>query len=198
MSYSISTAMNSATPFTPLDTFTAPEQSTFGTRWEIQTDQNMGGQSQGSLHRQSEASPPHLTLTGSVSLENTQRTEDGGFIQATLPLVRSRQLYNAQAYLGVRIVCNSVQQLPIHPQHHGVRLYTRELSMPWQHYLHHFQPTAEIQAFELPFSHFTAVNTSHELSPAYLMSLAIVTGQENFSPHLNIYEVGFYGNVHPL
>lgn len=181
-----------------LDSFSAPQQSTFGTSWEIQTDQNMGGESQGNLHSQSKSSPPHLTLTGSVSLENTQRAEDGGFIQATLPLVRSRQLYNAQAYDGVRIVCNCTQQIPIEPQHYAIRLYTRELSMPWQYYQHHFQPTAAVQTFELPFAHFAAVNTSHELNPAYLMSLAIAAGQAAFIPHLNIYEVGFYENTDSL
>lgn len=198
MSDSISALMNSATPFTPVDTFEQPHESTFGTLWEIQTDQSMGGESQGTLHRQSDASLPHLTLMGSVSLENTQRKEDGGFIQATLPLVRSRQLYNAQAYCGVRIVCACEQDQPIKPHHYALRLYTRELSMPWQYYTHYFQPTQTTQAFELAFADFAAINTSHELNPAYLMSLGITAGQDIFTPHLNIYEVGFYGNAHPL
>lgn len=198
MSSTVNGGKKSNPLFTAVDTFTHSQASTFGTKWEIQTDQSLGGKSQGELQIHSASDAPYLTLTGTVSLENTERPEDGGFIQATLPLVRSRQLYNAQNYLGVRIVCACRQQTPIKDHHYALRLSTRELSMPWQYYTHHFQPTQVIQAFDLAFSNFAVINTSHELNPAYLMSLAITAGNDTFAPHLNIYEVGFYRNVQSL
>jgi hypothetical protein len=198
MSLAVNGSKASSSPFAPVDTFTNPQASTFGTRWEVQTDQSMGGQSQGELRPCRLADAPYLTLTGTVSLENTERPEDGGFIQATLPLIRSRQLYNAQAYAGVRIVCACEQAMPIKENHYALRLSTRELSMPWQYYTHYFQPTPGRQTFDLPFNNFTVVNTSHQLNPAYLMSLSITAGNDTFVPHLNIYEVGFYGNAPSL
>jgi len=184
--------------FYPVDTFSDAQASGFGTAWEIQTDQSMGGRSQGTFHIHPEAEAPHLTLKGEVSLENTERPEDGGFIQVTLPLVRSRQLYDAQKYTGVRIVCDCAQEAPIKGQHYALRLSTRELSMPWQYYEHAFQPTQSRQCFDLAFQDFRVVNTSHPLNPAYLMSLSITARNDTFAPHLNIYEVGFYANTQTL
>lgn len=180
--------------FTLLDNFTAAERSQFGTAWYLQSDQSMGGESEGHFEVHNEASPPYLAFTGQVSLQNSLRPEDGGYIQVSLPLLYSRRLYDASALTGVRLVCQSQQDSPIHPQHYEVRLQTRELSMPWQYYRCRFQPSQDTQTLDLPFSAFEAVRTSHPLNPAYLLLLGIVAGQDNFTPQLNMYKVGFYGS----
>ncbi len=180
--------------FTLLDDFHTAERSRFGTAWELNTDQSMGGESEGHIAVHNDATPPYLALTGQVSLRNRLRPEDGGYIQASLPLLYARRLYNASALTGVRLVCQSLQERPIAPHHYEVRLQTRELSMPWQYYRCRFQPGHDVQTLDLPFSAFEAVRTSHPLNPAYLLLLGIVAGQDNFTPQLNMYKVGFYGS----
>ena len=189
--------MKTESLFTPLDTFQHAERADFGTTWSCQSDRSLGGESQGELHIFTEAKPAYLRLSGTVSLKNTLRPEDGGFIQAALPLLYARHLYNASAYDGVRIRCALSPATDPTQGHYEIRLQTRELSMPWQYYGHAFQPTHQIQSLDLCFDDFQRVNTSHPLNSAYLLNLSVVAGQAVFSPELNIYELGFYAHSHP-
>lgn len=182
--------------FVTLDDFAHADHSHFGTAWQFQSDQSVGGESEGGFTIHSESSPPYLELTGQVSLQNRLRAEDGGYLQVGLPLLYARLLYNASAFTGVRLTCACPQEAAIAPEHYEVRLQTRELSMPWQYYRQRFQPTAEQQHIDLPFSAFESVHTSHPLNPAYLLHLGIVAGQANFKPQLHLYKVGFYGPSH--
>ena len=58
--------------------------SALGTRWQLLTDQVMGGVSRGALSREEVAGRPALVMRGDVRLEN-----NGGFVQMALDLARS-------------------------------------------------------------------------------------------------------------
>jgi len=56
--------------------------STVGTRWQLFTDQVMGGVSNGSMMREMVAGRPAIRMRGDVSLENK-----GGFVQIAIDLM---------------------------------------------------------------------------------------------------------------
>lgn len=162
-----------------LDDFQQAEQARFGTRWLAFSDQVMGGRSELSLQHGPGAT---LTLTGQLSLEN-----QGGFIQAALPLVHSRHLFDARHFTGVHICCQARQ-----PGSYFVHLRSKELSMPWQHYRAPLPASAEWQCFQIPFSAFEARRTNHSLNLAYLTRLAVVAAGFAGPAELCLSEIGFY------
>jgi complex I intermediate-associated protein 30 (CIA30) len=59
-----------------------PPLSTVGTRWQLFTDQVMGGVSNGSMMREAVAGRLAIRMRGDVSLENK-----GGFVQIAIDLM---------------------------------------------------------------------------------------------------------------
>ncbi len=172
-------------PHFTLDNFASAERSAFGTRWECLTDESMGGTSTGNLiFHTAEA---YAELRGQThDSEHLKYTEP--FVEWSLPLLYSRQLFDAREYRGVRLRCAS--ELPAAQEQYAVHLHTRELSMPWQYYRQNFVPGEQVQWFELPFTAFEAVNTNHPLNPAYLLSLGVVTTAPE--SYLKLFGVEFY------
>lgn len=166
-----------------LDDFSRPDgPSLFGTEWIAFTDQVMGGTSQQQITREVYEGVSCLHLRGQVSLEN-----NGGFIQAALPLIQSRYLFDARHFQGVHIVARS-------PQREGyfLHLRTKELSMPWQHYRAAFFPERDWTPLQIPFAAFYPVSTGHELNLERLTRLGIVAAGRAFEANIHISEVGFY------
>lgn len=177
-----------------LDDFATPELSRFGTAWFLFTDQVLDGGSTGSMQigplaaqdtdsNTSDDTRSRLSLSGEVN-------SDKGFIQAALPLVHSRYLFDARHFSGVHLVCRS----PGQPADGGYYLHlrTRELSMPWQHYCAPIQPGSDWSEQRIPFTSFQPTSTTHELNLELLSRIAIVAGQRVFSAELQVAEIGFY------
>ena len=76
--------------------------SALGTRWQLVTDQVMGGVSRGTLTRETVAGRPALMMRGDVRLENS-----GGFIQMALDLARPEApgsgMLDARRWQGLEI-----------------------------------------------------------------------------------------------
>ncbi|MBF2053067.1 MAG: CIA30 family protein [Candidatus Sericytochromatia bacterium] len=162
-----------------LDDFKQAEQARFGTHWMAFSDQVMGGCSDVRLRHDPETG---LQLRGSVSLQN-----QGGFIQAALPLVHSRHLFDARHFEGVHIRCLAPQ-----PGSYFVHLRSKELSMPWQHYRASLPAEAQWQTLQVPFSAFEARRTNHPLNLAYLTRIAVVAAGFAGPAELWLSEIGFY------
>lgn len=163
-----------------LDNFEQAEVACFGTRWLIFSDQVMGGCSEGQGVWHPEL--PGLQLCGNVSLENA-----GGFIQALLPLVHSRHLFDARHFSGVHLRGQS--QLA---GSYFVYLRSKELSMPWQHYRVRLPISSEMQSYQLPFSYFEPFSTNHALNLAYLTQISVVAADFKGPADLLLSEIGFY------
>ena len=110
--------------------------SALGSRWQLVTDQVMGGISRGTLAREEVAGRPALVMRGDVRLEN-----NGGFVQMALDLGRpdaagSRTL-DARDWQGLEIdVCGA-------PQTYSLHLRTTDLERPWQSYRQGFPSRPE-------------------------------------------------------
>ncbi|MGV3525309.1 MAG: CIA30 family protein [Candidatus Sericytochromatia bacterium] len=164
-----------------LDDFQDPARSRFGTEWLPFTDEVMGGSSTVLAQRVEVDGHPCLRLQGEI-------TQPEGFIQAALPLVHSRYLFDARHFEGVHLVCRSDQ-----PQGYFIHVRTKELSMPWQHYRMAVFPTPEWAVHQLPFSAFIPVSTGHEINLERLTRIGVVAGQRAFHADLLVAEIGFYG-----
>lgn len=168
-----------------LDDFASADQSRFGTSWFLITDEELGGDSSGDLQiQQADSEPSVLKLSGSISTEK-------GFIQAALPLIHSRYLFDARHFSGMHLVCRSLSQNPDSTGYY-LQLRTRELSMPWQHYRAAIQPGHDWSELQIPFSEFKPISTTHELNLERLSRVGIVAGLQVFNPDLQLAEIGFY------
>lgn len=174
-----------------LDNFAYSEKSCFGSSWEAINDQPMEGLSQIELHHQNQSSPTSLRIRGQVQL-----LPPAGYIEAALPLIHSRRLFDAREFTGVCLKAQ-IQAPPETTQiktseRFFVRLQTRELSMPWQYYQAAFSPTSHWQTFQIPFSQFQAINTTHLLNPERLTRISIAAANFDFEVDLTLSEIGFY------
>lgn len=160
--------------------------SALGTRWQLVTDQVMGGVSQGTLAREEVAGRPALVMRGDVRLEN-----NGGFVQMALDLGRpdtagSRPL-DARNWQGLEIdVCGA-------PQTYSLHLRTTDLERPWQSYRQGFPSQPEWHRLRLPFADFRPYRTVAPLDLSRLRRLGIVAIGHAFTADLAVGGVRFYG-----
>jgi hypothetical protein len=160
--------------------------SSLGTRWQLVTDQVMGGVSRGTLTRETVAGRPALVMRGDVRLEN-----NGGFVQMALDLARpeaaGRGTLDAWVWQGIEIdVCGS-------PQTYGLHLRTTGLDRPWQSYRQSFEATPSWQTLRLPFAGFVPYRTDLPLDLSRLRRLGIVAIGRAFTAELAVGGVRFYG-----
>lgn len=185
-----------------LDNFSSSERACFGSSWVAHDDQPMGGQSQVELLYQDQQSPASLRLKGHVKL-----LPAAGYIEAALPLIHSRHLFDASQFAGVYLsaqvsaqvseqvseqVSTQAESKSQQVEHFFVRLQTRELSMPWQYYQAAFSPGEQWQSFQIPFAQFQAINTSHALNPERLTRISVAAANLDFAVDLALREIGFY------
>lgn len=160
--------------------------SALGTRWQLVTDQVMGGVSQGTLAREEVAGRPALVMRGDVRLEN-----NGGFVQMALDLGRpdaagSRPL-DARNWQGLEIdVCGA-------PKTYSLHLRTTDLERPWQSYRQGFPSQPEWRRLRLPFADFRPYRTVAPLDLSRLRRLGIVAIGHAFTADLAVGGVRFYG-----
>lgn len=159
-------------------------QSIFGTRWSGFSDRVMGGLSDLNLGYQRLADDRlSLRLQGQVRLEN-----NGGFIQARLPLEKNGERFEASQWDGVRITARA------QPGAYYIHLRTRATWLPWQYYSASIPVTSdqEWMTMDIPFSAFQGESTRRALDISSLKSIALVAFGEAFDADVEVVELAFY------
>lgn len=160
--------------------------SALGTRWQLVTDQVMGGVSRGTLTRETVAGRPALVMRGDVRLEN-----NCGFIQMALDLARPEApgsgTLDARRWQGLEVdACGPRQSYSLH-------LRTTDLDRPWQSYRREFSVQPEWQSLRLAFADFVPHRTGVSLNLEHLRRLGIVAIGRAFTANLALGGVRFYG-----
>lgn len=149
------------------------------TRWELITDQVMGGISTGRLTFEQEDGTAFARLTGNVSTENR-----GGFIQIRHALSSPPP----EGTTGVRLVVRG------NGQRYFVHLRTRGTILPWQYYQADFTVSEGWSEVRLPFDAFAASGALLSRVPRAdsLKSVAVVAFGRDHAAQIDVREVGFY------
>ena len=159
-------------------------QAVFGTSWSGFSDRVMGGRSEINLayQRLSDTSLS-LRLSGPVRLDN-----NGGFIQARLPLEQSGQRFDASGWSGIEVTARAA------PGAYYVHLRSRATWLPWQYYSAQigFNDAERWQTHRIPFELFQAEATRSVLDVSSLKSVAIVAYGEAFDADIELKRLSFY------
>ncbi len=134
-----------------------------GGNWQFVADTVMGGVSIGRIERSEISGKKALRLTGRVSLEN-----NGGFVQAALPLADLGKTLDAGAFEGIALTVRGNGEM------YAVHLRTTDLNRPWQSYRATFLAMPQWQTIRLPFSDFQAYRTDAPLDLGKLRRLGLV------------------------
>ncbi len=168
-----------------LDDFQSGDgQSVFGTRWSGFSDRVMGGLSDLNLGYQRLADDSlSLRLSGEVRLEN-----NGGFIQARLPLDKNGTRLDVSEWTGVRVTARA------QPGAYYIHLRTRATWLPWQYYGAKIPVSGaqEWMTMDIPFSEFKGESTRRSLDVSSLKSIGIVAYGEAFTADIEVIELAFY------
>jgi len=158
-----------------------PPLASIGTRWQLLTDQVMGGVSVGALSRETVEGRPALRMRGDVSLAN-----NGGFVQMALDLAPDGGNLDASAWLGLEITVIG------NNQEYGVHLRTSDLARPWQSYRSSFRATPAWQTIKLPFAGFAPHRTDIPLDLRRLRRLGVIAIGREFSADVAIGGIRLY------
>ena len=152
-----------------------------GARWQLISDQVMGGVSRGTLLRETVAGRTAIRMRGDVRLEN-----NGGFVQIALDLTPDGRLLDAGAFAGVELdVCGNDES-------YGVHLRTDAVSLPWQSYRQSFVAAKEWRTVQLEFASFTPHRIDAPLDVRRLRRLGIVAIGRAFTADLAVARVALY------
>ncbi|MSP03691.1 MAG: CIA30 family protein [Acetobacteraceae bacterium] len=167
------TVIDDLSPETPL--------ATIGTRWQVVTDQVMGGVSRGALSREIVAGRPAMRMRGEVSLEN-----NGGFVQMALDLATDGAAIDASQWLGIELDVFGTGET------YSAHLRTVDLTRPWQSYRQGFLAPLNWQTIRLPFSGFSPHRTDISLDLRRLKRLGLVAIGRAFAADLSIGGLRFF------
>lgn len=155
-------------------------QSALGGKWQMVSDQVMGGVSDGTMLLTEKAGRRCLQLQGNVSTDN-----NGGFLQLALDLNQG-QSFDASAFKGIKIdVFGNGEDYNLH-------LRTKGLWFPWQAYRSSFRTEPKWQTVELPFAEFQAYKTSKALNTAKLRRIGLVAIGKDFAADVCLGSIQFY------
>ncbi len=133
-----------------------PPIAVIGSKWQLFTDQVMGGVSKGTMVRDAIAGRAAIRMRGDVSLKN-----NSGFIQIALDLSPDGGVVDASAWSGIELDVFG------NGEEYGVHLRTDAMTRPWQSYRQIFTAYAEWRMVQLP---------STTLFPIALMFYSILIG----------------------
>ena len=159
-------------------------QAVFGTSWSGFSDRVMGGRSEINLaYQRLEDNRLSLRLSGPVRLEN-----NGGFIQARLPLERDGERFDASDWTGIQISVRAA------PGAYYIHLRSRATWLPWQYYAAPIplDDSDSWQTHNIPFDTFTGESTRRALDASSLKSIAVVAYGEAFNADIEVIELSFY------
>ena len=158
--------------------------SNLGSKWQLVTDNVMGGLSTAKLTLDNIKDKNCLRMQGDVSTEN-----NGGFVQIALPLSDNKsddRPFDASAYKGLEIdVLGNNESYNIH-------FRTDNLWFPWQSYRFSFKATPEWQTYRLPFSKLEPYKTTKEFSQEKIMRIGLVAIGREFQANLCVASIKFY------
>lgn len=166
-----------------IDDFSSENASALGTKWQTFTDRVMGGLSDGQASFETLAGKRCIRLRGMVSLEN-----QGGFVQAALPLVRQGGSFDAGPYRGVRLWVRG------NGASYYVHLRTEDTRLPWQYYEARFEAGAEWKQVDIPFSAFGPENLDAALATGKLKRLAVVAAKKALSADVAVARIEFFAD----
>ena len=164
-----------------IDDFSRDGVSALGTPWRTFSDQVMGGVSNGQARYETIDGKRCLRLQGVVSLEN-----QGGFVQAAMPLVKAAGAFDAGSYKGIRLWVRG------NGRRYYVHLRTEDTKLPWQYYAAGFDAGATWEKVDIPFSAFTGENIGAALDTRKLKRLAIVAAKEAFTADVAVARIELY------
>ncbi len=164
-----------------VDDFSQEGVSALGTPWQTFSDRVMGGISEGSARYETLDGKRCLRLRGVVSLEN-----QGGFVQAAVPLVKAAGAFDASGYEGLRLWVKG------NGRRYYVHLRTDDTRLPWQYYAAGFDAGATWEKVDIPFSAFAGENLRPALDTRKLKRLAIVAAKEAFTADVAVARIEFY------
>jgi hypothetical protein len=121
-------------------------------------------------------------MSGNISLEN-----NGGFIQARLPLKKEDIPFDAGEYEGIAVTVKGEDT--------GYYLHLRTIRtvFPWSYYGAEISVTDEWQRIEIPFQRFRSENMiKNDLNPRKLVSLGVVAAKKEFTANLYVSKIEFY------
>lgn len=155
--------------------------ATIGTRWQLVTDQVMGGVSNGTLVSGTVVGRPALRMRGDVSLEN-----NGGFVQMALDLAPDREVVDASRWEGIELDVMGNDEV------YGVHLRTDAIARPWQSYRQSFRAGAAWQTVQLAFADFVPHRIDVPLDVRRLRRIGLVAIGRAFSADLALGGVRFF------
>lgn len=164
-----------------VDDFARDGVSALGTRWQTFSDRVMGGVSDGEATYETIDGRRCLRLRGQVSLEN-----QGGFVQAALPLVERGGSFDAGRFQGLRL------QVRGNGAVYYLHLRTEDTRLPWQYYEAAFEAGPAWKPIDIPFAAFSPENLPTALDKASLKRLAVVAAKRAFSADVAVARIEFY------
>jgi hypothetical protein len=164
-----------------IDDFSRDGLSAIGQTWQTFTDRVMGGLSDGRAGFETLDGKRCLRLQGNVSLEN-----QGGFVQAALPLAKAGDSFDASGFKGVRIWVRG------NGAAYYLHLRTADNRLPWQYYEAGFETGRTWQQVDIPFADFKPENLGQALDKRNLKRLAIVAAKRAFTADVAVARIEFY------
>ena len=159
-----------------LDDFARDDgRAAIGTDWQGFTDRVMGGLSEMRAARVMTERGPALALAGRVRLEN-----NGGFIQARLPLAERGKLLDARDYTAFRLELRGA------PGAWYLHLRTPDCRRPWQYYRAELPVTEQWTTVTVPLQAFAGKCLSGAPDLSRLTSVAIVAYGEAFDAEIEV------------
>ena len=165
-----------------IDDFSQPPPlASIGTRWQLFTDQVMGGVSHGNLSHETVAGRSAIRMRGDVSLAN-----NGGFVQISLDLAPAGGSIEAGGFDGIEIdVLGPREEYSLH-------LRTADTVRPWQSYLQSFRAFESWQRLQLPFGTFVGHRIDVPLDLTKLRRIGLVAIGRAFTADLSLSRIAFY------
>lgn len=158
-------------------------RSALGTRWDAFTDRVMGGVSDMRADVVEGEDGPALRLEGEVRLEN-----NGGFIQARLPLAGSARGLDASSYESIRLRVRGT------PGSYFIHLRTPDCRRPWQYYRAPLPVSEDWRDVSIRLDSFEPKSLSAPLDTERLNSLGVVAAGEAFRARIEVSRIELLGS----
>ena len=152
-----------------------------GARWEMLSDQVMGGVSSGRLVRETVRGRAAIHMQGDVSLEN-----NGGFIQMALDLDPEGRAIDCSGFSGIEIDVTG------NGEAYGLHLRTADVVRPWQSYRQSFEAGEAWQTVRLGFGGFLPHRIDAAFDPSRLRRIGLVAIGRAFTADLAVSGVRFF------
>jgi hypothetical protein len=150
-------------------------RSHLDTEWRAFTDRVMGGVSDMDAGLVDTDRGPALRISGTVRLDN-----NGGFIQARLPLADDGRTLDAGGYDAVRVLVRG------RPGAYYLHLRTPQTQRPWQYFRAELPVGSEWRERTIPLKSFTGKSIDAAPDFSRLRSLAVVAYGEAFEAEVEV------------